>query len=56
MRKPAVCPAQPVASRVNPSFILGTFALGDVHRAHGFGAQHTLGAAALANGEDSDQP
>lgn len=56
MRKLAVYPVLPVASRVNPSFMLGTLTLEDVHRAYGFSAQHTPGAAAPADSEDSDQP
>lgn len=35
MRKLAVYPLLPVASRVNPSFLLGTLTLEDVHRSYG---------------------
>lgn len=35
MRKLAVYPLLPVASRVNPSFLVGTLTLEDVHRSYG---------------------
>lgn len=35
LRKLAVYPLLPVASRVNPSFMVGTLTLSDVHRAYG---------------------
>lgn len=35
LRKLAVYPLLPVASRVNPSYMVGTLTLGDVHRAYG---------------------
>ena len=40
MRKLAVYPLLPVASRVNPSFMLGTLTLDDVHRSYGIASQN----------------
>ena len=39
LRKLAVYPLLPVASRVNPSFMVGTLSLSDVHRAYGISTE-----------------
>ena len=50
LRKLAVYPLLPVASRVNPNFLLGTLSLGDVHRAYGIKPLKAQGQA-TAEGE-----
>ena len=46
MRNLAVYPLLPVASRVNPSFMLGTLTLEDVHRSYGIARQDRPSRAA----------
>lgn len=43
LRKLAVYPLLPVASRVNPSYMVGTLTLGDVHRAYGIASPDPQG-------------
>ena len=45
LRKLAIYPALPVTSRVNPSFLLGTLTLADVHRAYGITQQERTAEA-----------
>ena len=54
LRKLAVYPLLPVASRVNPSYMVGTLSLEDVHRAYGIAQQErpaggARGAASAAD-------
>ena len=49
LRKLAIYPALPVTSRVNPSFLLGTLTLADVHRAYGITRQEPKAKAAASS-------
>ncbi len=54
MRKLAVYPLLPVASRVNPSFMLGTLTLEDVHRSYGIARQGQPSPAAPQTRRSAD--
>ena len=55
MRKLAVYPVLPVASRMNPNYMVGTLTLDDIHRAYGIPAQNRAPARKQATRSTGDQ-